>query len=271
MTSAWNVAAAWANIAGNASALAASNAATNMPVSLLQQEDIGRRFRATATTTDIDFTYAATQSADIFDFLGTNLTAAATVRIKLSNVSLGGTDIWDSGTLSNLVNPASADPVRGADLVVLSSAVRSGWKYCRVTVTDASLSYLDLGFAFFSTRTQYSINRSYGAQLMWIDPSEQKKTKGGQTKIRKLPKFRRCQFAMDFLTATERWALVNVMDITNAMSSPILFVLDPSSLDLVRDSIFGLLTSMDPVTDIQAFGSDGLNMYSRTYQIDERL
>src|SRR4051812_15979579 len=93
-----NVAAAWANIAGNAT-LAASSAATGMPVTLLQQEDIGRRFRTGAVTTvDIDLTFAATQSADTFCILGTNLTAAGIVRIKLSNASLGGTDIYDSNS-----------------------------------------------------------------------------------------------------------------------------------------------------------------------------
>jgi hypothetical protein len=269
-----NIAAAWANIALNAT-VAASSAATAMPASLLQQEDISRHWRSAAgTTADIDLTFAATQSADTFDILGTNLSAAGTVRIRLSNVSLGGTDIWDSGTLSsNLVDAIflTSPRLRGEDALVLSASVRSGWKYCRITLTDASRSYIEAGFLFIGTRTQFTYNMDWGFSLHVVDPSEKKTTRGGQTKVISREKYRRADFTIGWLTETQKWSVATAMDLANGASLPLLFIFNPDSTTLGRDSMFGFLNETSPMPVLQAFGPDGAPMYSRQYTQIERL
>lgn len=258
-----NLAAAWANIAVNGT-LTASSAATAMPVTLLQQEDVSRHWRSAAgTTAYFDLTFGSTQSADAFAILGTNLSATGTIQIKLSNTAAGNTDVWDSGAVS-VVDP------NYEDAIILASSVKSGWKYCRVILTDATKSYMEAGFLFIGTRAQFTYNYAYGAQRTVVDPSEHKKTRGGQTKIIARPKFRQWDIPVDFVNETDRWSLIEAMDLANGISTPVLLILDPASTNLGRDSIFGLIQQSDPVGYVQAFDSGG-QVYSRTYRIEERL
>lgn len=260
-----NIAAAWTNIALNAT-LAASSEAANMLVTKLQQEDTKRNFRTGSTTTvDIDLTFSSTQSADTFFLANTNLTAIGTVRIRLSNTGLGNTDIWDSTATAGLVD------TKYKDAIVLASSVKSGWKYARITLTDTSLTYIEAGFLFIGIRTQFDYNYSYGAQRTIVDPSIQKKTKGGQTKVLSRPKFKRWELPMGFVTEVQRWSAVEQIDLLNGISVPVLFILDPSSTNLGRDSIFGLIQESSPVTFIQAFDSAGGIITSKSYRVEQRL
>jgi hypothetical protein len=263
MTAAWNIAAASVNIAGNGT-LTASSAATGMPITLLQQKDPIRRWRSAAgTTAYFDLTFSTTQSADTFSIIGTNLTAAGTVRIQLSNVAAGNSDIWDSTALAGQVDPVYQDAH------ILAPAVKSGWKYCRITLTDTSLSYIEAGFLFFSTRTQLSYNFDYGHQFYPVDPCDHKKTAGGTTDIVPHgPIYRRCVLTVGSLTEAQRWSVFQAIGMTNGRSTPILLILDPSSSNLGRDSIFGLIQDDVPVTSIQGFDASGA-MYSAAVTIEE--
>jgi hypothetical protein len=263
MTLASNVATAWLNIAGNGT-LTASSAATGMPITLLQQKDPIRHWRSAAgTTAYFDLTFASTQSADTFSTIGTNLTAAGSVRVQLSNVAAGNFEIYDSTVLVGQVDPVYQDAH------VLASSVKSGWKYCRVTLTDTSLSYMEAGFLFISTRTQLSYNFDYGHQFYPIDPCEQKKTAGGTTDVVPHgPIYRRCILTVGSLTEAQRWSVFQSIGMTNGRSVPILLILDPSSSNLGRDSIFGLIQDDVPVTSIQGFDANGA-MYSAAVTINE--
>lgn len=265
MTSTFNVAAAWVNIAGNG-VLTASSAATGMPISLLQQKDVIRHWRSAAgTTAYFDLTFSTTQSADTFSILGTNLTAAGIVRVQLSNVAAGNSEIYDSnsGAVAGQVDPVYQDAH------ILASSVKSGWKYGRFTLTDTSLSYMEAGFLFIGTRTQLSYNFDYGHQFYPIDPCDHKKTAGGTTDIVPHgPIYRRCVLTVGSLTEAQRWSVFQAIGMTNGRSVPILLILDPSSSNLGRDSVFGLIQDDVPVTSIQGFDASGA-MYSAAVTIDE--
>lgn len=262
-----NLAIAWVNIFDNAT-LAASSEAANMLVTKLQQEDTRRNFRTGAVTTvNIDLTYAATQSADTFALVNTNLSAAGIVRIKLSNVSLGGTDIWDSNPSDTA---GTVDPSY-KDAIVLASSVKSGWKYCRIILTDTSKTYLEAGRGFIGTRSQFDINFNFGAQFTVVDPSIHKKTKGGQTKIMVRPKFRQFDLPVGFVTEAQRRSIVDGVDLVNGISTPVLVMTDPSSTNMGRDSLYGLIKESSPVQIIEGFDSVGGIMSSKSYRIEQRL
>ncbi len=268
MVNAWNIAAAWANIAGNGT-LTTSSATTAMPITNLQQQDILRNWRSGATTTaTVYLTFASNQSADTFSVLNTNLTAAGIVRVglypTLTDAGAGTNVIYDSNSGST---PGQVDP-NYKKAVVLASSVQTGWKTVRVDLTDTSLSYIEAGFLVVSTRTQYTYNYNFGATLTVVDPSVRKKTKGGQSRIMVRPKFYQADITVGFLTQTQRWNVVDAMDRANGASVPVLFILDPSSSNLSRDSIFGFIES-SPVTTIQAFDSGPL--YQKPYKIEQRL
>jgi hypothetical protein len=263
-------AAAWVNIATVAAgcALTASSEAASMLVTKLQQEDTKRNFRTGATTTvNIDLTYAAVQSADTFCLENTNLTAAGIVRWKLSNTALGNTDIWDS----NSGNTAGTVDPNYKRALVLASSVKSGWKYARCVLTDTSLSYLEAGFLFVSTYTQFAYNFGVGHQLTVVDPSIQKKLKAGNTRVIRRPKFLRAELPFGWVTEAQRWSLVNSIDRLNGISDPVLVIFDPASANLGRDSIFGLIQESSPVVSIEGFDSAGGLMSSKSLKIDQRL
>jgi hypothetical protein len=269
-----NIAVAWANIAGNAT-VATSSAATAMPASLLQQEDISRHWRSAAgTSATIDLTFATTQSADTFDILGTNGTAAMTVRIELSNTALGNHEIWDSGTLStNLIDSLflTSLRLRGEDALVLASAVKSGWKYCRITLTDASLSYIEAGYLFIGTRSVFTYNPEWGMAWQVVDPSEKKTTRGGQTKVIVKQSYRQLDLTLGFLTETQRASIALPLDLANGSRTPVLVITAPDSTTLGRDSVFGFLNETAPMPVQSVFGPDAAPMYTRQFRIIERL
>lgn len=262
----------WANIATVAAGctLTASSEATNMLVTKLQQEDTRRNWRSGAVTTAwILGTYASNQSADTFFLANTNLTAAGIARVRLSSADATGAagDIYDSnsGATAGQVDP------NYKSMLVLASSVKSGWKYIRIDLTDTSLSYIESGFLFVGTRSQFAYNYNFGAQFIQFDPSVQKKTKGGQTKMMIRPQFRRWELPLAFVTQAQRWSIVEGVDLLNGIRTPVLFVGDPSSSNLGRDSLFGLIQDSSPVLVIQNFDSTGAVMSSKTYRVEQRL
>lgn len=241
-----------------------------MLVTKLQQEDTRRNWRTGATTTAyILGTYASNQSADTFYLANTNLTAAGIARVRLSSADATGAagDIYDSnsGATAGQVDP------NYKNLLVLASSVKSGWKYIRIDLTDTSRTYIEAGFLFVGTRTQFAYNYNYGAQFTVVDPSVQKKTKGGQTKMMIRPIFWRWELPIGFVTEAQRYSVAYSIDLLNGIRTPVLFVGDPASTNLGRDSIFGLIQESSPVVVIEGFDSAGGIMASKTYRVEQRL
>lgn len=270
---------AWVNKALDAT-IAASSEVPAMPASRLQQEDVSRHFRAAAgTSVNIDLTFGTQQTADVFSVLGTNITyASGLVQVKLSNTGLGNTDIWDSTALPHLVDDIFMDTprVRGEDAHVISTAARTGWKYCRIIISDASLlTPPEAGLIFISTLQQLSNDIGYtvglGTKRQWIDNSDQKRTRGNQTRVFERPRYRQWSVPVEFFTDADRWNIFEAMDQAVGASSPVLMFLDPSSTTPGRDSIYGIREGLEAPIYLPTFDGTGKHMYSRSTTINERL
>jgi hypothetical protein len=248
-----------------------TSAATNMPVrrtsGLLQQEDTRRVWRGAggaAVLESVFFDFGSVQS-DInqVSLIYTNLAAVDATRCRLSVADpTCVTNTYDSTSIAGRVDP------NYRSLHFLTTPVSSP-RYGRIDLTRAAGSP-EGGFLHAGPYTQYSINYAFGAQRTWVDPSEQKKTKGGQTKIRAAEVS--AHVVPDGLPHRDRALGAGRGDgHRQRRRDSVLFFFDPSSTNLGRDSIYGLLTEVSPVAAIQAFGSDGLGMFSRPYVVDERL
>jgi hypothetical protein len=270
MTLASNIAAAWTNIALTAT-LTASSEAAGMLVTKLQQEDTKRNWRTGATTTaSVLATYSTNQSADTFFMANTNLTAAGIARVRLSSTDATGAagDIWDSNPTSV---PGQVDP-NYKDALILASSVKSGFKYERWDLTDTSLTYLEAGFKFTSTRTQFDYNYSWGDGRTRVDPSIYATTKGGQTKIKSRTPFWRWEIPMGWITQAQKNGAIEQINLLNGRKLPVLFIMNPASTNLGRDSIFGLIQDSFPVVSLQAFDSAGGIMSSiASLKVEQRL
>lgn len=267
MTASWNVAASWLNRI-TAATLTSTTAATAMPITQLQQEDTRRTWRGTGGAGVLESIYfdlgSAIAGIDNVDLMFTNLAAGDATRCRLSVADpTCVTNTYDSTSIAGRVDS------NYYDLHFLTTPV-SNPRYGRIDITRAA-GAAEAGFLFAGPRTQFTYNRDWGDQRTVVDPSEHKKTRGGLTRTISKPKFRRWEFNIGSLTETQRWSVAEAIDLANGITSPILFFMDPSSTNLGRDTIFGLLTETSPVASIQGFGPDGLPMYSRSYKIDERL
>lgn len=270
MTLASNIAAAWTNIATVAAGctLTASSEAAGMLVSKLQNEHTRRNWRSGATSTvSITGTYPTDQSADTVDLLNTNLTAGGLARVRFTSAGGVGGDVWDSnaGLATGQVDPSYKDAI------VLASSVKSGWRSFTIDLVDASRSYIEAGFLFIGTRTQFAYNYSYGAGRTRVDPSITKKTNGGQTVVRLKPAFWQWEIPMGWITEVQTNGVVEQIDLLNGRHLPVLFLMNPASTNLGKDSIFGLIQDSSPVVSIQSFDSAGGVMSSKTYKVEQRL
>ncbi len=262
-----NIAVAWNNLALTATLTAASEAA-NMLVGKLQQKDTRRNWRSGAvTSTSIFIDFGSAQSIDTLALLNTNLLADGTYRLRLSIADpTCVTAAYDSGTIAGAVDP------NYKNLIHLAPAVQAGNRYARLDLSQPTVAtYLEAGFLFVGLRTSFAYNYAYGAQITQVDPSIQKPTKGGQTNVMFRNKFRRWELPFDFITKVQRWSLVEQIDLLNGVSLPVLFILDPSSSNLGRDSIFGLITESSPVVAVRGLDSAGGAMSSKSYKVDQRL
>lgn len=271
MTLASNIAAAWTNIALNAT-LTASSEASGMLVTKLQQEDTKRNWRTGATTSaSLLASFASNQSADTFALFNTNLTALGVGRVRLfptmANAIAGTSAVYDSnaGSAAGQVDP------NYKDAIVLASSVQTGWKVAAFDLQDATVSYIEAGFMFIGTRTQFDYNYAYGAGRTRIDPSIPKKTKGGQTKLMIRPPYWDWKIPMGWITEAQTNGAIEQINLLNGRRLPVLFIMNPSSTNLGRDSIFGLMPDLAAVEVIQAFDSAGGLMSSTSFHVEQRL
>lgn len=254
---------AWNNLADLATPTA-SSAGSTTPIANLQVADIATKWRGTGGTTDsFTFTWDADQIADTFMVNGLGSTFLSTGTVQLQLTSDGGTtgDVYDSTAQSGIV-----DPKYGYALHLLSSKTFRSAKW---TFVQSGASYIEAGRVFVGVRSQFGVNYSPGASRQWQHNSTKTKSSGGQTKIdRASPgKARIESFSLGFISETERWDLHEDLDFNNGDHTDVLFIKDPTSTNLGRDSIWGLVQEVSAVTQPFTLG----DIYAKAYTIEERL
>jgi hypothetical protein len=247
---------AYTNLADSAILLTASASSLLLPVSNLLVPHIARKWRGIDTVTD--YFVSDLGSLTSIDTLAVFGITGSQIRFRISSVDATGAagDLYDSGTLS-------VDQNYKSSINIIPNAV-SG-RYVRVDLTTAAGTYVEAGRLFIGTRTQFSYNYVKGWHRLWTDRSTKTKTRGGQTQIFADVTYRSIDVTFDFLTQNDRDGFVETIDRVNATKTDVLFVTNPASANLSRDSIWGLITSMTPV--VQPY----VSTFSKQYMIEERL
>lgn len=247
---------AYTNVADPAVSIIASTSQLLTPISNLLVPHVARKWRGAGGTTD-NFVYDLGASTTI-DTLAVFGITATQIRLRVSSLDVTGSagDIYDSGTLA-------VDQIYLSSITILPATV-SG-RYFRVDLTTTG-AYVEAGRVFLGTSTQFAFNYVKGWQRLWNDRSTKSKTRGGQTQIFKDVTYRSIDVTFDFLSQTDRDGFVEVIDRVNATSTDVLFVTNPTSVNLPRDSIWGLISSATPV--VQPYD---VSFYSKQYLIEERL
>jgi hypothetical protein len=222
------------------------------PVQRLQSEHVGEKWRSEVANVSVIATLAASQPVDVFALMGL---VASTIRVRMSDTDPTGAagEVWDSG-----VQPVSE---RYRQFVGMLPAPANA-SFVRIDLVGTPP---EAGRLFIGLTQALKYNFSWGAERRWLDLSRRRKTEGGQTQTQRRAKTRVWNFSVDHLTTAEVAALVEDIDAVNGLTNDLLFIRDPDSSDLARDTLFGLMTDLTPVADVY------FNGHSKRYEIEGRL
>jgi hypothetical protein len=246
----------YTNLADTAPLLTASTNTLLLPASNLSVPHIARKWRGTDTVTD--YFVCDLGAATSLDTVAVFGITGKQIRVRVSSVDATGVagDLYDSGVLS-------VDQNYLASICLVPAAV-SG-RYVRVDLTTDAGTYVEAGRLFIGSRTRFAYNFVKGWHRVWTDRSTKSKTRGGQTQIFADNTFRSIDVTFDFLSQTDRDGFVEEIDRVNATKTDVLFITDPNSTNLARDSIWGLISAMTPVVQPYA------GVFTKQYMIEERL
>ncbi len=237
--------------------ISASSSILLSPPSTLQTPDVTERWRS-AEAGQGNFIEYISSSFDTIAVEGTTMSATGQARVRVSSTDSSGVagDIEDTGWFV-------VDGGYNRLVVLLTSVATSG--YVRVDLSDPGEDYVEAGRLVVGERTQFTVNFQYGWGSGYVSRSIINKTAAGLTKIWRRSKVRTLDVTFSFLSESERHGLVETIDRDNGVEDDILFIVDPTSSKLERDSIWGLATTLSQVTQPYP------EIFVKQYQIEQRL
>lgn len=180
--------------------------------------------------------FGASYTIGVAALLATNLTAAATFRLRISANSGLTSPTYDTG-VSEI--SAGVDPDYGHLIHVLSAPAAG--RYLGLSITDSSLTYLEAGRLWAGTAFQPTRNYAWSAKRTTFDTTRLSPSEGGQTWVD--TGYLQDELRIRFEALTDAEINADIAAIRRlGRSKDILAVLDPDSTNLGRDSLFGLIT-----------------------------
>jgi hypothetical protein len=229
--------------------------------SLLKIPDLGSIWRTEEGVDDAnivaDFGEQITVGATTV--LALTVTASATFRVRLSTFDATGDDgdAYDSGTLSNVYDPVWRHFVHIFDAPAVG-------QYLRVDIAQSGATSIGAGCwlagEFWQPGKNFALS---GFVQTWDDADVVTVTRGGVEYVSE--GFSRRRLAVNFESLTQTELDNQLYDIATLVKrrNPVLFVIDPESDNLPRDSIVGRLQT-PPV-----FTYRGIGLYSWPVDIAE--
>ncbi len=199
-----NLAIAYLNRSDSATLTASPAAASNAPITYLQNDSRGHLFAAVATgAQDIKGTWGGTAYSIACAHLDrTNLVDGDTWRIQLYSDTAWTTGVYDSGTIAPFATSLFANwSFSNAEIFF---APVSGVKSFKITVTSAAIFQASRLFLGPYSTAQY--NPKYGMVPGRETNSQQKRLDGGSLAVNVRAKWRSLTFDMFASTEVERAA-----------------------------------------------------------------
>lgn len=193
------------------------------------------------------------------------LTMAADPAFTIDVVDSGWTDAWPSifpfgtGAWGEYIWGGKID-AEEASAYGLSSYQIFGdsprRRYLRIEISDEAnpSGYIEIGRLIVAPAWQPSLNMQLGWSIEQVDQSRIVKSRGGQTFVDTVPKFRRLRFKLSHLEADEMFAAAYELERLKGKGGEILVMADPDNLThLHRQTIYGVLGETTPVMN-QEYG-----------------
>jgi hypothetical protein len=240
-----------------------SGAATagGLPLANLQDPQPRKVARWIGTSGHVVADFGAAVPVGLVAISGTNLTAAATIRVRLSTADATGAagDAHDSGVVA-----AAADPAfNGAAFRYLSADVVA--RYLRVDLADATRSWIDAGLLLAGPAFRPWRNYSFGYTLGYQDFGLNEKSPVGITFTSERARVRAAALRFEFATSAEAMGPHTELSRLCGVTRNVAVIPDPDGAYRSAQAIVGTLDDVLPVSHA------AFNVWSRTLSIVERI
>ncbi len=248
-----NAAVVYRNLA-DAATVTGSTQVPLMPATNVQQEHISRKWRSISADDYLLIDFGESTSIDTVWIGGLTTTK---VQLRASNSDATGEtgEIYDSTLVA-------ADQNHLQKTWVLGSAVSA--RYWRIDLEHDDLDYVEAGRVVMGVRSVYQYNYAFGFEVGYSDPSIRTQSAGGQTHVTPKRSYRHASPTFEWVSKADRDGFVEAIDRDNGLKTDVLFLLDPESAHLERDTIWGLMSELTAIS--QPF----FDIWSKQYRIEER-
>lgn len=186
----------------------------------------------------------AAKAVDLVALMYTNLTSAATWRVRAG--STAAVSDWDGGTVTAWAGSVQNVPAPHA-LLRLSAA--QTYRYWRIDLTDAANpdGFFQAGVAVLASAFQPARNYAYGAGRGFNDLSVKQDSFGGGMLFEAKARRPVLSFEAPYLTATE--AEAGVMELQRQNDGPVLAMLNPDASTYRMGRMYYGLMTLEPVVN----------------------
>lgn len=257
-----------------------------LPATNLQDQQIVKIWRNSQTSAQIDVDFGQQRIIDFMALIRHNISQTGTIRWRLSTVSNFSTTVYDSGAIDawpvveefgtlpwgvfvwgGRLNPEIAAEYTISSFDVLTTAVQA--RYLRIDISDASNAdgYLQAGRLIAGPSYRPSVNYANGVQFEFVDESRVTKSRGGQTFVDEVERYRVMRFELINLPENEIFGNVfNSIDRLRGISKDILVIPQPAkSSTWITQNIYGRIRQTQPITN------SALTYYGRMIEVEELI
>jgi hypothetical protein len=275
------------NYSDEATGITADSEVATLPVENLQDRQLVKVYRSDGETdVEIDVDFGQGRIIDFVALIRHNISQTGTIRWRLSNVSDFATTQYDSGTVDawpvveefgtlpwgvfswgGRINPEVAAQYQISSFTVLDSPVQA--RYLRINISDDDNAdgYIEAGRLIAGPAYRPSTNYGFGAEIQFVDESRIVKSRGGQTFVDEVERFRRIRFELQNLPEAEIFGNVfNNIDRLRGVAKDILVIPQPDDPSTwPTQNIYGRLVSTEPIINRT------LELYGRTIEVEELI
>lgn len=269
----------------DATSLTADDEVAALPIANVQNPQITKVFRNTQTTAEITVDFGQERVVDFVAVIRHNMTQNGKFRVRLSNAADFSTTERDTGLVDAwpIVEEFGVLPwgvfnwggflsvTEAVDYTISSFDVFDtvSARYLKINLSDTTNTdgYLQVGRLICGPAYRPSINYAFGVELEFVDESRVTKSRGGQTFVDEVERFRRMRFQLQNLPENEIFSnIFNSIDRRRGIAKDILVIPQPNdNTTWITQNIYGRLARTDPVVNSQ------LEFYGRLIEIEELI
>lgn len=275
------------NYSDEATSISADSEVATLPVENLQDRQLVKVYRSDGDTdVKIDVDFGQGRIIDFVALIRHNISQTGTIRWRLSNAADFATTQYDSGTVDawpvveefgtlpwgvfswgGRINPEVAAQYQISSFAVLDNPVQA--RYLRINISDSNNAdgYIEAGRLIAGPAYRPSTNYGFGVEVQFVDESRIVKSRGGQTFVDEVERFRRIRFELQNLPEAEIFGNVfNNIDRLRGVAKDILVIPQPDDPKTwPTQNIYGRLVRTEPIINRT------LELYGRTIEVEELI